>query len=80
MLKLTNTLTGTVAPFAPMDGTPVRMYTCGPTVYHYVHIGNFRAYVFEDVLRLQLRILDLFFSQVFFPKQQMGIHGNISYF
>src|SRR5215475_4819405 len=54
MLKLTNTLTGTLEPFAPMDGTQVRMYTCGPTVYHYVHIGNFRAYVFEDVLRRQL--------------------------
>jgi cysteinyl-tRNA synthetase len=54
MLKLTNTLTGTLEPFAPMDGTHVRMYTCGPTVYHYVHIGNFRAYVFEDVLRRQL--------------------------
>jgi len=54
MLKLTNTLTGTVEPFNPMDGPQVLMYTCGPTVYHYVHIGNFRAYVFEDVLRRQL--------------------------
>jgi cysteinyl-tRNA synthetase len=54
MLKLTNTLTGNVESFTPMDGSHVRMYTCGPTVYHYVHIGNFRAYVFEDVLRRQL--------------------------
>src|SRR5215471_1350659 len=54
MLKLTNTLSGTQELFAPMDSSHVRMYTCGPTVYHYVHIGNFRAYVFEDVLRRQL--------------------------
>jgi cysteinyl-tRNA synthetase len=54
MLKLTNTLTGIEEVFTPMDGTHVRMYTCGPTVYDYAHIGNFRAYVFEDVLRRQL--------------------------
>jgi len=54
MLKLTNTLTGTKEPFTPLDGTHVRMYTCGPTVYDYVHIGNFRAYIFEDLLRRQL--------------------------
>jgi len=54
MLKLTNTLTGSEEVFTPMDGTHVRMYTCGPTVYDYAHIGNFRAYVFEDVLRRQL--------------------------
>src|ERR1051326_303070 len=54
MLKLTNTLTGNLETFTPMDGSHVHMYTCGPTVYHYVHIGNFRAYVFEDVLRRQV--------------------------
>ena len=54
MLKLTNTLTGTQEPFSPMEDSHVRMYTCGPTVYDYVHIGNFRAYIFEDLLRRQL--------------------------
>src|SRR5947209_3402105 len=55
MLKLTNTLTGTQEIFTPMDTAHVRMYTCGPTVYDYAHIGNFRTYVFEDVLRRHLR-------------------------
>jgi len=54
MLKLTNTLTGTQEVFTPLDGGHVRMYACGPTVYNYVHIGNLRAYVYEDVLRRQL--------------------------
>ena len=54
MLKLTNTLTGTTELFTPEDGKTVRMYTCGPTVYDYAHIGNFRTYVFEDVLRRHL--------------------------
>ena len=54
MLKLTNTLSGNIEPFAPADGSTVRMYTCGPTVYDYAHIGNFRTYVFEDVLRRHL--------------------------
>ena len=55
MLKLTNTLTRTTDEFAPADGMTVRMYTCGPTVYDFAHIGNFRTYVFEDVLRRHLR-------------------------
>ena len=55
MLRLTNTLTGTQEDFFPQDGSAVRMYTCGPTVYNYVHIGNLRTYVWEDVLRRHLR-------------------------
>lgn len=55
MVKLTNTLTGTVDAFTPADGTTVRMYTCGPTVHDFAHIGNFRTFVFEDVLRRHLR-------------------------
>jgi len=55
MFKLTNTLTRTTDVFAPADGTTVRMYACGPTVYDFAHIGNFRTYVFEDVLRRHLR-------------------------
>src|SRR5438132_10285153 len=54
MLKLTNTLTGTQEIFTPADNATVRMYTCGPTVYNFVHIGNLRTYVFEDVLRRHL--------------------------
>ena len=54
MLRLTNTLSGTLENFEPMDGTNVRMYTCGPTVYNYVHIGNLRTYIYEDVLRRHL--------------------------
>jgi len=55
MLKLTNTLTGAADAFSPADGTTVRMYTCGPTVHNYAHIGNFRTFVFEDVLRRHLK-------------------------
>src|SRR5262245_61091807 len=54
MLKLTNTLTGKQEVFTPPDNSTVRMYTCGPTVYDYVHIGNLRTYVFEDILRRHL--------------------------
>ena len=41
--------------FRPLEGNRVRMYTCGPTVYDYAHVGNFRAYVFEDLLRRWLK-------------------------
>ncbi len=54
MLKLTNTLTGKQEIFEPHDGRMVRMYACGPTVHNYVHIGNLRTYVFEDILRRHL--------------------------
>ncbi len=51
-----NTYTRTLEPFVPLDpaGKTVRIYTCGPTVYNYAHIGNFRAYVFEDLLQRHL--------------------------
>ncbi len=54
-LQFYNTLTQKLEPFAPLDGKSVRMYTCGPTVYHYVHIGNFRTFTFQDILRRTLR-------------------------
>jgi len=41
--------------FQPLEGNRVRMYTCGPTVYDYAHVGNFRAYIFEDILRRWLK-------------------------
>jgi len=50
-LRFYNTLTQRVEPFAPLDGKTVRMYTCGPTVYNYAHIGNLRTFTFEDILR-----------------------------
>lgn len=54
-LRFYNTLTQQVQPFEPLDARTVRMYTCGPTVYHFAHIGNFRAFVFYDILRRWLR-------------------------
>ena len=54
-LQFYNSLTRHKEPFHPMDGRQVRMYTCGPTVYNFAHIGNFRAYIFEDILRRTLR-------------------------
>lgn len=55
-MQLYNTLTRSVEPFAPADGTTVRMYTCGPTVYNPAHLGNFRTFLFEDLLRRVLRM------------------------
>jgi len=54
--RLYNTLTRRVEPFAPADGHTVRMYTCGPTVYNPAHLGNFRTFLFEDLLRRALRL------------------------
>jgi len=54
-LRFYNTLTQRLEEFAPADGKTVRMYTCGPTVYSYVHIGNFRTFAFQDILRRTLR-------------------------
>ena len=53
-LQFFNTLERQVMPFQAIDGKNVRMYTCGPTVYNFAHIGNFRAYTFEDILRRTL--------------------------
>ncbi len=50
-LHLYNTLSGKIEPFQPMEGNRVGMYACGPTVYDYGHIGNFRTFVAVDVLR-----------------------------
>src|ERR1700689_3008758 len=54
-LRFYNTLSQQVEPFAPLHDNTVRMYGCGPTVYNYAHIGNFRAFTFQDILRRWLR-------------------------
>ncbi len=55
MLALYNTLSNRVEPFVPLEEGRVRMYTCGPTVYDYAHIGNYRTFLFSDILRRHLR-------------------------
>ncbi len=51
MMRVFNSLTRRVEELAPIEGDTIRLYTCGPTVYNFAHIGNFRAYAFEDILR-----------------------------
>ena len=53
-LRLTNTLTGRKEEFQPLEPGIVRMYTCGPTVWNYAHVGNFRAMLFYDLLKRHL--------------------------
>jgi cysteinyl-tRNA synthetase len=55
MLKLYNTLTSRVEEFQPLNPTEARMYVCGPTVYDYAHIGNFRTFLFADLLRRYIK-------------------------
>jgi cysteinyl-tRNA synthetase len=55
-LRFYNTLTQQVQPFVPVDPNAVKMYTCGPTVYDFAHIGNFRTFVFYDLLRRVLHL------------------------
>lgn len=54
-ILLENTLTNRKEAFTPLRAGEVRMYTCGPTVYDYAHIGNYRTFVFQDILRRFLR-------------------------
>ena len=54
-MKLYNSVTRTKDEFVPIDPNLVKMYTCGPTVYHFAHIGNLRSYIMEDVLEKYLR-------------------------
>jgi cysteinyl-tRNA synthetase len=63
-LRFYNTLTQQVEPFAPLHDNVVRMYTCGPTVYNYVHIGNLRTFTFQDILRRWLRARGYVLDQV----------------
>ncbi len=54
-LRFFNTMTRTLEEFTPVEPGVVRMYTCGPTVYGFAHIGNFRTFMFEDLLRRYLK-------------------------
>ena len=55
-LRLHNTLTGTKDVFEPLEPNHVRMYTCGPTVWTFAHVGNLRAFLFYDLVRRHLRV------------------------
>lgn len=63
-LKLYNTETREKEEVEPLDGKTIRYYTCGPTVYDFAHIGNFRTYVFEDLLKRTLNYFGLKVVQV----------------
>ena len=56
-MKIYNTLERKIVDFVPYEEGKVKMYTCGPTVYHFAHIGNLRTYIMEDVLEKSLRFL-----------------------
>jgi len=55
MLKFQNTLTGNLEEFHPLDEKGVKLYICGPTVWSFAHIGNFRTFIFGDILRRYLK-------------------------
>src|SRR4026208_2006570 len=58
-LRFSNTLPHPAEEFVPAAENTVRMYTCGPTVYSYAHIGNFRSFTFYDILRRWMRLSGL---------------------
>ena len=64
MIRFFNTLSGKLEPFRTITDREVKLYTCGPTVYDYAHIGNFRAYIFEDLLKRFLVFMDYRVTQV----------------
>src|SRR2546422_7661297 len=63
-IVLHNTLSGKKEAFVPQAPGEVRMYSCGPTVYDFAHIGNFRTFVFQDILRRFLRLRGFRLNQV----------------
>ena len=56
-MKIYNTLTKKVEEIIPNEPGKIKMYTCGPTVYHYAHIGNLRTYIFEDIFEKTLKYI-----------------------
>jgi cysteinyl-tRNA synthetase len=65
MLRFFNTLSRQVEDFQPLDGNNVRMYMCGPTVWNFAHIGNFRTFIFGDILRRYLKFKGYELTHVF---------------
>ncbi len=63
-MRIHNTLTRRLEDLEPQEPGHVRLYTCGPTVYDFAHIGNFRTYVWEDLLRRTLKLLGFRVTQV----------------
>jgi len=63
-LRFFNTMERRLMPFEPLTPGCAKMYTCGPTVYNFAHIGNFRAYIFEDILRRTLEYFGYSVTQV----------------
>lgn len=63
-MKVYNSLTRRVEPLVPLADNTIRLYTCGPTVYNFAHIGNFRAYTFEDILRRVIQFNGMKIKQV----------------
>src|SRR5574344_1359919 len=55
-MKIYNTLSHQVEDFVTNEKGKVKMYTCGPTVYNYAHIGNLRTYIFEDILEKTIKL------------------------
>lgn len=62
--KIYNTLSRSIEELVPLEDNHIRLYTCGPTVYNYAHIGNYRAYMFEDLLRRWLKYKGFKVTQV----------------
>lgn len=63
-LKLYNTASRKTEEVVPLQNQHIRMYTCGPTVYHYVHIGNYRTFIFEDLLRRTIKFFGFSLTHV----------------
>ena len=63
-MKVYNSLTHNVVDLVPLADNTIRLYTCGPTVYNFAHIGNFRAYMFEDILRRTIQFNSMKIRQV----------------
>ena len=63
-MQVFNSLTRRVEPLEPIAENTIRLYTCGPTVYNFAHIGNFRAYTFEDILRRVIQFNGMKIKQV----------------
>ncbi|MBL7012224.1 MAG: cysteine--tRNA ligase [Kiritimatiellales bacterium] len=64
MFKIYNTMSRSLEELIPLEDNHVRLYTCGPTVYNYAHIGNYRAYMFEDLLRRWIQYKGFKITQV----------------